>query len=200
MNFKCRLDDKKNIMSNMKHGLETGKLLLADPFMMDSNFKRAVILLCDCHHEGSLGFIVNKPMDIKVNELLEDFPEEDMNLYFGGPVAHDTIHFIHRKGDLVENSVEIDQGIYWGGDFDKVKFLLKNEVMTSQDIRFFIGYAGWSPGQLEEELAYKSWVLANMDKNYLFSGKNKELWSQVMNNKGGHFEVIANISDFSNLN
>lgn len=187
-------------MPNMKYGLKTGKLLLADPFMIDSNFKRAVILLCDCHDEGSLGFIVNKPMEIKVNELLDNFPEKEMHLYFGGPVAHDTIHFIHRKGDLVENSVEIDNGIFWGGDFDKVKFLLNNDIITSHDIRFFIGYAGWSPGQLEEELAYKSWVLANMDKNYVFAGKKKDLWSMVMNNKGGHYEVIANISDFSNLN
>jgi len=184
----------------MKYGLETGKLLLAEPFMLDANFKRAVILLCDCHYEGALGFIVNKPMDIRVDELLEDFPEKEMKLYFGGPVAHDTIHFIHRKGDLVENSVEIANGIFWGGEFDKIKFLMKNEVITADDIRFFIGYSGWSPGQLEEELAYKSWILANMDKNYLFSGKSTDLWSQVMNNKGGHFQVIADISDFSNLN
>lgn len=184
----------------MEKGLENGKLLLADPFMMDPNFKRAVILLCDCHFEGALGFIVNKPMDVKVTELLEDFPEKNMKLYFGGPVAHDTIHFIHRKGDIVDNSVEIDKGIYWGGDYSKVKVLMANKVITAKDIRFFIGYAGWSPGQLEEELAYKSWVLANMDKNYLFSGKNKELWSRVMNNMGGHYEVIANISEFSNLN
>ena len=123
----------------MKYGLETGKLLLAEPFMLDANFKRAVILLCDCHYEGALGFIVNKPMDIRVDELLEDFPEKEMKLYFGGPVAHDTIDFILRKVDLVENSVEIANGIFWGGEFEKIKFLMKNEVITADDIRFFIG-------------------------------------------------------------
>lgn len=184
----------------MEYGLATGKLLLADPFMLDENFKRAVILLCDYHHEGSLGFIVNKSLDIKVHELLEDFPDEEIDLYFGGPVAQDTIHFIHTKGDLIEESMEIGEGIFWGGDFDRVRFLLSHKIITARDIRFFIGYAGWSPGQLEAEMAYNSWMTANLDKNFIFRKYDKNLWSEVLHQKGGHYEVIANISDFSNLN
>lgn len=184
----------------MDHELNTGKLLLADPFMMDDNFKRAVILLCDYHHDGSLGFIVNKPMDVKVHELLENFPENDMDLYFGGPVAHDTIHFIHTKGDLVEDSMEIAPGVFWGGDYNRIRFLLNHQIITDRDIRFFIGYSGWSPGQLEAELEYNSWMVANFDKNYVFTRKHNDLWSKVLNHKGGHYEVIANISEFSNLN
>ncbi|WP_236978164.1 YqgE/AlgH family protein [Membranihabitans maritimus] len=184
----------------MDYGIENGKLLLAEPFMIDTNFKRAVVLICDCHTDGTVGFIVNKPLDVHVHELLEGFPDSDMKLFFGGPVAHDTIHFLHNKGDLIENSVKVVDGVYWGGDFDKVKFLFENQVITPDDIKFFIGYSGWSSGQLEEELSYKSWVLANMDKNYLFSDSEMKLWSQVMNNKGGTYEVIASMSEFSNLN
>jgi len=184
----------------MKYGLATGKLLLAEPFMLDENFKRAVILLCDYHHEGSLGFIVNKPLGIKVHELLEGFPDESIELYFGGPVSQDTIHFIHTKGDLIEDSMEIADGIFWGGDFERVQFLLNHQVITPEDIRFFIGYAGWSPGQLEAEMAYKSWVTAHLDKNFIFKDYDERLWSEVLHQKGGHYEVIANISDFENLN
>ena len=80
--------------------IQTGKILLAEPFMMDANFRRAVILLCDHHEEGSLGFILNKPLKMSVDELIADFPEFDAEVYFGGPVATDTIHYIHDKGSL----------------------------------------------------------------------------------------------------
>lgn len=180
--------------------VENGHLLLADPFMMDNNFKRSVILVCDRHTEGTVGFILNKPMNAKVHEILEDFPDSDLPLFFGGPVAHDTIHFVHNKGDIIDNSMPIDANLYWGGDYEQIKQCMKDHVMTKFDIRFFIGYSGWSSGQLEEELAYHSWVVSRMDYHTLFSLKIKSMWSDVMHAKGGNFKVISTLSDFSNLN
>lgn len=176
----------------------TGKLLLAEPFMVDPNFRRATVYVCEHNEEGSIGFILNKPLQMRVDELIEDFPEFEQEVFFGGPVQTDTIHYIHKVGDLLEESIEITPGIYWGGDFEKLKFLIHSKLIQTRDIRFFVGYSGWSEGQLEDEMNYGSWVIADMDPNYLFNSIPENLWSQAMYNKGNAFTVIAQVpEDFS---
>ena len=125
-----------------------GKVLLAEPFMRDSNFKRAVVLMCENNEEGSLGFVLNKPLeDTKIDRLVPEFPEFDANVYFGGPVQTDTIHYVHNVGELLDDSVKITEGVYWGGDFEKLKFLISSGLVKPHNIRFFIGYTGWSSGR-----------------------------------------------------
>lgn len=172
-----------------------GKVLLAEPFMEDPNFKRAAILLCDHDDEGSLGFVMNKPLDVRVDELIEDFPEFDSEVHLGGPVQTDTIHYVHNVGDLLEGSVRVADGVFWGGDFDKLKFLIQQQLILSHNIRFFVGYSGWSEGQLADEMLYGSWVVADMDANYLFKIAADSLWKQAMYNKGNAYTVIAQMPD-----
>ncbi|MFK7773629.1 MAG: YqgE/AlgH family protein, partial [Saprospiraceae bacterium] len=95
-----------------------GKVLLAEPFMLDTNFKRSVVLICEHKEDGSLGFILNKSLKMKINELISGFPDIESIVYYGGPVQTDTIHYIHNAGHLFEDSQEIAKGIYWGGDFE----------------------------------------------------------------------------------
>ncbi len=178
----------------------TGTVLLSEPFMQDPNFKRSALLLCEHGEEGSIGFIMNKPLNMRVDDLVESFPEFDSDVLFGGPVQTDTIHFIHNVGDLLEGSIKVTDGVYWGGDFEKLKFLINSQLILPKDIRFFVGYSGWKEGQLVEELKYGSWVLAEMDANYLFKSHPGSLWSQVMDNKGNAFSVIARMSDSIILN
>jgi putative transcriptional regulator len=121
--------------------VKTGNILLAEPFMLDPNFRRSVVLLCDHHDEGSIGFILNKPLNRSIDEIIPDFPEFKSEVFYGGPVATDTIHFIHSVGDLVEDSVEVSRGVYWGGDYEKLKFLIESELILPDNIRFFIGYS-----------------------------------------------------------
>lgn len=172
-----------------------GKVLLAEPFMMDTNFKRSVILVCEHENTGSLGFILNKSLKMRISELISDFPDIDSYVYYGGPVQTDTIHYIHTEGHLFEDSQEIAKGIFWGGDFEKLKVLINSELITKENIRFFIGYSGWSESQLKEELKLGSWVIAEMNLNYLFKGGEKDLWSKVMKHKGDVFSVLANVSE-----
>jgi putative transcriptional regulator len=172
-----------------------GKILLAEPFMLDPNFKRTAVLLCDHDEEGSLGFVMNKPLNVRVDELIEAFPEFVSEVYLGGPVQTDTIHYVHNVGDLLEGSVKVVDGVYWGGDFDKLKFLITQQLILPHNIRFFVGYSGWSEGQLTDEMLYGSWVVADMDANYLFKTPSDSLWKQVMYNKGDTYTVIANIPD-----
>lgn len=163
--------------------------------MMDSNFRRAVVLLCDHHQDGTLGFILNKPLNMRVDELIADFPEFDSEVFFGGPVATDTIHYVHNVGDLLEDSIEVERGVYWGGNYEKLKVLIQSKLILNHNIRFFVGYSGWSSGQLQEEMDYGSWVTADMHANYLFKTRPKKLWKQVMANKGDTYEVIAELPD-----
>ena len=175
--------------------LKNGDILLAEPFMVDPNFKRAVVLLCEHHDEGSIGFILNKPIKSKINELLSDFPEFEVPVYFGGPVQTDTIHYIHTRGDILDESQKVAEGIYWGGDYEKLKFLVTSKLILPDEIRFFVGYSGWTSEQLQDEISYGSWVLADLDSNYLFNSNNNHLWNQVMENKGNVYSVIAQMPD-----
>lgn len=181
--------------------LSKGTILVSEPFMIDPNFKRSVVVLCDyTKKEGSVGFILNKPIDMQLNDLVANFPEFEINVNYGGPVATDTIHYIHTKGEILEQSIEISKGIYWGGNFEQLKFLVKNELVLPRDIRFYIGYSGWTSGQLEDELELGSWVLEDIHPNYIFKSKQSELWSQTLINKGNTFSVISQMPDSFNLN
>ncbi|NJO86567.1 MAG: YqgE/AlgH family protein, partial [Lewinella sp.] len=110
--------------------------------------------------EGSIGFIMNRPADIKVDALIQGFPDFDAPVYFGGPVQNDQLHFLHRCGDLVEGAEEIYPGIYLDGNFNQLRFIIEKELVTPRDVRFFLGYSGWSEGQLNEEIDLGSWVMA----------------------------------------
>lgn len=181
--------------------IEGGKLLLAEPFMYEKSFKRGVVMICEhVHEEGTLGFILNKPLDVYVDELVEDFPRIDAPVFYGGPVATNSLHFLHNVGDMVDGSQEIAQGVYWGGDYDKLKFLINAELIKSQNVRFFVGYSGWSAGQLKEEMLMGSWITADGHPNYLFKSKPTQLWRQVMFNKGEHYTVLAGMPDPINMN
>ncbi len=181
--------------------VDNGKLLLAEPFMLDPNFRRSVVMICEhSEDDGTVGFILNKPLTVKVNELVADLSDIESPVFFGGPVATDSIHFLHNVGDLLEESIEVMRGVYWGGDFDKLKFLIQSKLILPHNIRFFVGYSGWSPGQLMEELEYHSWFISEMHANYLFKSKPASLWRQVMYNMGDTFSVIAQMPDQHSLN
>ena len=171
-----------------------GKVLLAEPFMLDDNFKRSVVLMCEHADSGSLGFILNKSLNMKINELLNDFPNIESSVYYGGPVQTDTIHYIHDVGHLLDDSEEIMSGIYWGGDFEQLKTLIATGLVTSKNIRFFVGYSGWTKSQLKDEMKLSSWVVADMDLKYLFKSKS-DLWKRVMHRKGDAYSVIAQVPE-----
>jgi len=104
--------------------LQTGKLLVADPFMLDPNFKRSVVLIADYHPQSTIGFILNKTVKMNINQLVADFPEFESEVFYGGPVQTDTIHFLHNKGDLIKDSLKVNNGVYWGRDFESLRNLV----------------------------------------------------------------------------
>lgn len=181
--------------------VHTGSLLVAEPFMEESNFRRSVILITDhTQDEGTVGFIINKPLKISISELVEDFPEFDSIAYYGGPVSTNTIHYIHNVGPLLDGSTEISNGVYWGGDFEKLKFLISQELIKPDNIRFYIGYAGWSAGQLLQELEASSWITSFVHPNYVFKSKPSKLWKEVMHHKGNVYSVLSQLPEHISLN
>ena len=107
--------------------LNKGQLLIAEPYIIgDLSFNRSVILLADHNNDGSVGFIINKPLKYTIHDLIPEI-KANFKIYNGGPVEQDNLYFIHNVPDLIPNSVEISNGIYWGGCFESVKELIKNQ-------------------------------------------------------------------------
>ncbi len=174
-----------------KNELTSGILLVAEPFLIEPNFKRGVILLCDHQEDGSFGFILNKPIEMNINDLISNFPPFQSEVYYGGPVQTDTIHYLHTKGDILLNSVQVLPGVYWGGDFEQLKDLVLAEEIQSGDVRFFVGYSGWEAGQLEAEQKDFSWMTVDGDIDYVFGENTATLWKEVLEEQGGTYAIIA---------
>lgn len=180
----------------MKKKIQPGNILIAQPFMEEGNFKKSVIGITEHGKDGTVGFILNKSINLKLPELVEDIKtDEDYKVFFGGPVATNTIHYIHNVGDLLEESIKIKNGLYWGGNFEKLIFLLESGLIKRNNIRFYVGYSGWSEGQLDEELQYGSWIVSDWYANYTFQSQPKKLWEQAMSHKGDSFSIISQISN-----
>lgn len=177
-----------------------GSLLISEPFLLDSYFKRSVVLLSEHDEKGTLGFILNKPTDVSLNEAVDDFPEFKAPLYFGGPVETDTLFYIHTVGHLLEGSKEILSGIYWGGDYDQLKFLIDTKQIQPNQIRFYAGYSGWEPKQLDHEMKEKSWLVFKANKQFTFTDNPRSLWSEVLRSMGNEYAILANFPEDPNLN
>ena len=171
---------------------EKGRLLISEPFLPDPNFERTVVLLCEHNEEGSFGFVLNKPSILKVNEIMEDLTDLENLVYVGGPVQQDTLHFIHRHA-LLENAVEIVERIYWGGAFENLMLLYETHQIKATDIRFFLGYSGWGPGQLDDELEQDSWIVCDyVTDQLLFDTGPDIMWRKALENMGGRFSMYSN--------
>lgn len=172
---------------------KTGSLLASEPFLTDSNFDRSIILLTEhSEDEGSVGFIVNKPLDLQLDEIAVGFPSLKSMVYHGGPVQEDNLFFIHKKGDLLPGSQHICEDLYWGGEYDPLKELIKCKLITANDIRFFLGYSGWGNGQLQSEIDEKSWVVMNDTQLDIFDKNPDDMWKKVLLELGGTYSLWAN--------
>jgi len=169
-----------------------GILLIADPFLKDPNFLRTVVLLCDHKQEGSFGFVLNKQIEQTLDELLNNFEGYKVPVYYGGPVQTDTIHFVHQYPDLIPDAYQICNGMYWGGNFESVSALIKNDSLDLNKIKFFIGYSGWGDGQLSNELKEKSWLTVGATKNLVFNTQPEEVWKGSLKHLGGDYEMLVN--------
>ena len=179
----------------------TGRLLISEPLMMDPNFKRSVIILTEYSADGAMGFILNHQGEFLLGDVLPDVSYAEMPVYDGGPVAKNTLHFLHRCPEKIEGGIEIAEGVFWGGDFEQAKLLVSNYQLTENEIKFFAGYSGWTPQQLDEEIQQDSWIVAeNFKAETLFSNDEQNLWKEVVIGLGQRYAHIANFPENPALN
>jgi putative transcriptional regulator len=178
-----------------------GRLLISEPFMMDPNFKRSVILLTEYADSGAMGFILNHQSEYMLGDVLPDVSYSEIPVFVGGPVAGNTLHFIHCAPEKIEGGIEICDGIFWGGDFEIVKGLISNYQLTEQEIKFFTGYSGWTPSQLDDELKENSWIVADkFNADTIFNQTEENMWKQVVIGLGNRYAHIANFPENPQLN
>jgi putative transcriptional regulator len=177
-----------------------GVLLIADPFLKDPNFLRTVVFLCEHREEGSFGFVLNRQYENTLDELIPELEGFPLPVYYGGPVQMDSIHFLHRYPDDIPGSQEVSKGVYWGGDFDAVVDLIKNRNIDPAGIRFYIGYSGWTGGQLTSEMGEKTWLTVKATSQLIFHKNYEEIWKDALRHLGGDYEIMVNFPIDPQLN
>lgn len=172
--------------------LQAGTLLIADPFLKDPNFMRTVVFLCEHQDEGSFGFVLNRPMEVTVGELVPALEGSVLPVFYGGPVQMDSIHFLHQLPNHIPGGFEVADGVFWGGDFTLLVKLIQEKAVDVKKIRFFLGYSGWSSGQLLHEMNEKSWLTVKARKHLVFHKNYGEIWKDALKEMGGEYGQLVN--------
>lgn len=164
-----------------------GSLLIAHPGLLDPNFRRTVLMITDHNKEGSLGLVLNRPTGRTLGEMLPNKPIgalAQLPVLIGGPVQSNQLIFASFR---------------WLAETDRMEcrhHLLIPEAQEAMEqefteVRAFIGYAGWTGGQIEAELAEKSWLISRPGRDLLTPEKQDALWKEVTSSFGPWFRLVA---------
>jgi putative transcriptional regulator len=178
--------------------IQKGTLLLAEPFMEDEVFKRAVILICEHSTDGTIGLILNKPTIFKINQIVGNFPHIDAFMHNGGPVENDRLNFLHAYSDIISTAYHIKNNVYWNGNFEELQSNIKQKKILPHNILFFSGYAAWDYKQLEEEVKGNSWIICNID--YPIFKNSEYMWKDILQKMGGKYKLFAEYPENPNWN
>ncbi|NPV36145.1 MAG: YqgE/AlgH family protein [Bacteroidales bacterium] len=169
-----------------------GMLLLAEPFLGDPFFSRSVVLLIEHNEEGSFGLIINKEVPVKPAEAISSLGNYEGKVFVGGPVQPRSIFYLHTLGQRLAGSLPVIDHLYWGGDAMQLnQMIMKGEVKPGE-VRFFLGYSGWSPGQLQDELKRDSWLVTKASADFLLNTPPRHLWKALLQRMGGKYAYWIN--------
>ncbi len=193
---------KFNIFENKGVNLnpEKGMILIAEPFLQGPYFGRSIVFLTEHGKDGAVGFVLNKPSELYIDEIIDDLYSFKGELFIGGPVQSDTLHFVHTLGDIIPGAVKVSKTLYWGGDFDVIKKLINENKIDSRSIKFFVGYSGWSLGQLENEIAEKSWIVSSISDSVIMSYEIDNIWKETMESLGDVYKTWSNFPQNPSFN
>jgi putative transcriptional regulator len=186
--------DKNNIKPKQ------GRILISDPFLTDNYFRRSVVLLTEHNEKGTVGFVLNNPVSVRVNDILAQFPNINSKISIGGPVSTNTVHYLHTLGEMIPNSVHVLDEIYWGGDFEVLKQLIQDGIADVSKVRFFIGYSGWEPDQLRREISEDSWIVSKMSPAAIMTSVERATWNNALKNLGGKYKLWLNFPENPGMN
>lgn len=187
--------------SKGKLEIKKGRVLISDPFLLDPNFHRTVVLITEYSELGTMGFVLNQPLHVKLGTpLVSGLPST--TLFQGGPVQLETLHFIHTFGGALEGSIKLMEGLWWGGEYEHLQKLVETDQFDPAQFKFFIGYSGWSGGQLEAEIEDNAWIVGEINPSDAVSNEldSTDLWSRTLKNMGGDYAMMANFPSDPTLN
>jgi putative transcriptional regulator len=176
--------------------LQAGKILVSVPLSNDFYFDRTVILLIKNTNKENLGIVLNRSLPLTLHDI---FPQESSRQYGqipvfrGGPVRSENLFALHTYGNLIKGSSMVMEGLYFGGFALQLVSFIKNDFLDEQYIRFYLGYAGWSENQLEEELDDNLWVIGNFDEKLLFHHDDGNCWKMAVESLGEKYASWLNI-------
>ncbi len=175
-----------------------GQLLVAGPALVDPNFHRTVVLVCEHDEDGAMGLVLNRPSPILAEQAIPELVEAlgpDERLWVGGPVQTTSVVVLADFADGAE-------GMRVAGDVGLVlpDADLETVATAVHRARAFLGYAGWGGGQLDGELADEDWIVANFAAEDAFTEEPEQLWSRVLGRKGGSYALLATMPPDPSVN
>jgi putative transcriptional regulator len=188
-----------------------GYLLISETELMDPNFHRTVVLIVDHNHEGAFGLVLNRPADAELGEIVEEFEETaagSAEMFVGGPVEQHYLFTLHSglpPSATSNYSSSPIEGVVFEPVFSSIEsYLLETWPDTVPSARpsfnFYLGYAGWGPGQLEDELEENAWVIIPADSDIVFNDHPEEGWNAALTKKGGLYRIVAQTGFKPSLN
>lgn len=189
-------------MENLPYSqIQRGTLLIASPDLEGGIFFRSVILVCEHTSNGSFGLVVNKALNLELPEEIiniNTLANQRVGIRAGGPVQTNQMMLLHSSGQIPNQTLEVCEGVYLGGD---LQFL--QEVLTDEhgpDINLCFGYSGWAGGQLEREYLDGNWFIFPASARYIFRTPPDKLWSTLLKDMGGKYATLSMIPEDLSLN
>ena len=167
--------------------------------MADPNFRRTVVLLCEHTTEGSFGLVLNRPTGLTLGQAADEALPFDAELWMGGPVQPETLHYLHPFGDL-DGSLPVLEDVFFGGDFDTLRSAITAGDLDPGQARFFVGYSGWGAGQLDAEVDEGAWIVLPGNRDLVFADGDDALWRQILRQLGGEYALLSTFPDDPRLN
>jgi putative transcriptional regulator len=172
---------------------QKGAILIAEPFLREFHFQRAVILLVKHGEQGSMGFVLNKKTTLRVNDFLDGTDNcPDMPVFLGGPILSNRLFFIHSLGDIIPESIRIEDNLYFNGDFRAIRQYLASGRPVDGQIKFFLGYAGWTENQLAGEIQADAWLVSHAPSRDILHAEGEAFWKQTVKSLGNPYLTWLN--------
>ncbi len=171
-----------------------GSLLIANPVLPDPNFSRTVILLCNHNEQGSFGLVINRSAELKAPDLfssIDILKSYNEKIYIGGPVSQSMVFYLYRSSQDVGGLDEVCSGVYLGSSLETLESLYLDIDYQKENIRFYLGYSGWSGGQLDGEMKQNSWLIQSADEQIVFLDSEDLMWPTAVNSLGEEYQYLT---------
>jgi putative transcriptional regulator len=170
-----------------------GAFLIANPVLPDPNFSRTVVLLCNHGDEGSFGLVVNRAADVSVSEVFSNheklLPYGD-KVFLGGPVSQAQVFYLCRSASPLPETEVVCANVHLGMNWDALHEILHVLKKPEENIRFYLGYSGWSAGQLANEMSQRSWLTCKASEEFVFCPP-ESVWERAVRSLGKEFEYLV---------